>query len=157
MGIQKMRLQRGWSQQHLAQVSGLSTRTIQRIEAGQPATLETLKSLAAVFGVDFSALQQEHDMASQSTTQAEREEAEAFLYVRRLRGFYTHLARYVLVCAILVAVNLVRNPDHLWSLWVVGGWGLGMVIHGLRVFTPLDLLGADWEKRQVERRLGRPL
>ena len=56
MLIQKLRLKRGWSQQQLAEASGLSTRTIQRVEAGHPASVETLKSIAAVFEVDFSTL-----------------------------------------------------------------------------------------------------
>jgi len=42
MLVQKLRLQRGWSQEQLAIVSGLSVRTIQRIERGQSASLETL-------------------------------------------------------------------------------------------------------------------
>jgi transcriptional regulator with XRE-family HTH domain len=33
--IQKLRLQRGWSQEQLAELTGLSVRTIQRIERGQ--------------------------------------------------------------------------------------------------------------------------
>lgn len=33
--VKKLRLQRGWSQDHLSQLSGLSVRTIQRIEKGQ--------------------------------------------------------------------------------------------------------------------------
>ena len=59
MLIQKLRLKRGWSQEQLAKASGLNVRTIQRIEAGQPASTETLKSIAAVFEVDFSTLNQE--------------------------------------------------------------------------------------------------
>ena len=62
MLIQKLRLKRGWSQQQLAQASGLSTRTIQRVEAGHPASVETLKSIAAVFEVDFSTLNPETAM-----------------------------------------------------------------------------------------------
>jgi len=45
MLIQKLRLQHGWSQQQLAELSGISVRTIQRIERGQPASTESLKSL----------------------------------------------------------------------------------------------------------------
>ena len=45
MLIQKLRLQRGWSQQQLADLSGLSVRTIQRLEQGQSASVESLKSL----------------------------------------------------------------------------------------------------------------
>lgn len=54
MNIQKLRLQRGWSQQQLAELSGLSSRTIQRIENGQLASAEALKSLASVFEIDFT-------------------------------------------------------------------------------------------------------
>jgi transcriptional regulator with XRE-family HTH domain len=54
MLVQKLRLQRGWSQQQLAELSGLNVRTIQRIEKGQEPSVESLKSLAAVFNVDFS-------------------------------------------------------------------------------------------------------
>ena len=56
MLVQKLRLQRGWSQQQLAELSGLSVRTIQRIEQGSGATVETWKSLASVFEVDFQQL-----------------------------------------------------------------------------------------------------
>ena len=51
MNVRKLRLQRHWSQDQLAQLSGLSIRTIQRIERGQTPGLESLKSLAAVFDV----------------------------------------------------------------------------------------------------------
>ena len=62
MLVQKLRLKKGWSQQQLADASGLSVRTIQRIEAGQAASTETLKSIAAVFEVDFSILDPENAM-----------------------------------------------------------------------------------------------
>ena len=54
MLTQKLRLQRGWSQEQLAILSGLSVRTIQRIERGQSASVESLKSIASVFEIDFS-------------------------------------------------------------------------------------------------------
>jgi len=58
MLIQKRRLQRGWSQEQLAEVSGLSVRTIQRLERGQPGSLESLKALAAVFETDINRLKE---------------------------------------------------------------------------------------------------
>lgn len=67
MLIQKLRLQRGWSQQQLADLSGLSVRTIQRLEKGQDASTESLKSLAAVFEIDFSQLQRT-DMSTATDT-----------------------------------------------------------------------------------------
>ena len=157
MLIQKLRLQRGWSQQQLAQASGLSARTIQRLEAGQPASMETLKSLAAVFEIDYASLQPETPMTPSTANTAELEEAQAFKQVRQLRAFYLHLAQYVLVCTLLVAINLLTRPSHLWSLWVIGGWGLGVLSHGLQIFNPFRVLGPEWERREVEKRLGRPL
>jgi DNA-binding XRE family transcriptional regulator len=58
MLIQKLRLQRGWSQEQLADVSGLSVRTIQRLEGGQPGSLESMNALAAVFDVDLDQLKE---------------------------------------------------------------------------------------------------
>jgi transcriptional regulator with XRE-family HTH domain len=62
MSIKQRRLEKGWSQEELARHSGLSTRTIQRIEAGQTPGLESLKCLAAVFETSISALSQEQTM-----------------------------------------------------------------------------------------------
>jgi transcriptional regulator with XRE-family HTH domain len=109
MLIQKLRLQRGWSQQQLADLSGLSVRTIQRLEQGHVASTESLKSLAAVFDMDFSTLQ-EPDMntATTSTTPAafDAQEALAFAQVRKLKGFYLHIAQYVIVVTLLLGINL---------------------------------------------------
>ncbi len=54
--IKKLRLSRGWSQEQLAEFSGLSTRTIQRIERGHNGVLESMKCLAATFNVKISEL-----------------------------------------------------------------------------------------------------
>lgn len=54
MLVRKLRLQRGWSQEHLAELVGVSVRTIQRIERGYSPGLETSKALASVFEVDVS-------------------------------------------------------------------------------------------------------
>ena len=59
MGIQDRRSQLGWSQEELAMHAGVSARTIQRIETGKRASLETLKCLAAVFETTVSELVQE--------------------------------------------------------------------------------------------------
>ncbi|ASP48348.1 helix-turn-helix domain-containing protein [Cognaticolwellia beringensis] len=68
MNIKQRRLENGWSQEELARHSGLSTRTIQRIEAGQKAGTESLKCLAAVFESSIDDLKQDQDMIEQKTT-----------------------------------------------------------------------------------------
>lgn len=50
--VRKLREDRGWSQEHLAAVSGLSARTIQRLETEGNASLESRSALAAAFKVE---------------------------------------------------------------------------------------------------------
>lgn len=168
MIVQKLRLQRGWSQQQLAEFSGLSTRTIQRLENGHSASVESLKALAAVFEVDFHSLQGESAMSISSLPSSEhsssaqqialeREEAEALRYVRELKRFYHGLAIYLLVITLLAVINWWTNPDYWWFLWVALGWGAGLLLRAARVFDLWSFLGPAWEKRQVEKRLGRKL
>lgn len=51
-----MRVDRGWSQEQLAELSGLSVRTIQRIETGRPFGLASSAALARAFGVEVADL-----------------------------------------------------------------------------------------------------
>jgi transcriptional regulator with XRE-family HTH domain len=69
MNIQQRRLEKEWSQDQLAQYSGLSTRTIQRIESGQKVGRESLKCLAAVFEISTNTLTQEQNMNEQKVAQ----------------------------------------------------------------------------------------
>jgi transcriptional regulator with XRE-family HTH domain len=152
MQIQKMRLKRGWSQQQLAEISGTSLRTIQRIEAGAPPSLETLKSLASVFEISIEDLQGSPDMNAPESKEHAREAA-AFREVRQLRAFCIHATVYVIVCLGVTAANLLLHPEGFVApmLWLV--WGSGLAIHAVKTFV----LTGQWERRQVERRLGRPL
>lgn len=54
--VREQRERRAWSQEHLAEVTGLGLRTIQRIEKTGTASYESARSLAAVFGVDVADL-----------------------------------------------------------------------------------------------------
>ena len=83
MIVRKLRLKRAWSQEQLAQFSGLNIRTIQRIERGQKAGLESLKSLAAVFEIELEDLQEEKNMLN-SEKYSEEEN-------RVIAVSYTHL------------------------------------------------------------------
>lgn len=58
MNLKALRRNRGWSQEHLAALSGLNVRTIQRVESGKRASLETLMALASALEVDVSTLEQ---------------------------------------------------------------------------------------------------
>lgn len=166
MIVRKLRLQRGWSQEQLATFSGLSVRTIQRIEQGQQPGLESLKALAAVFELDVAQLdgvqQQEREMKGSETRerdwgQVSAEERAAMSYVEDLRGFYYHIASYLVVIGGLFVINYLSNPDYIWAWWAALGWGLGLISHAINLFQPFKLFGPQWERRQIEKRLGRKL
>jgi transcriptional regulator with XRE-family HTH domain len=72
MILKKLRHQRRWSQEQLAEMAGLSVRTVQRLEAGGKASLESLKSLAAVFEVNVSQLEQEITVIDKTTEDWEK-------------------------------------------------------------------------------------
>ncbi|MGF1684691.1 2TM domain-containing protein [Photobacterium makurazakiensis] len=155
MIIRKMRLQRGWSQEHLSQLSGLSVRTIQRIERGQNAGLESLNALAAVFEVNVTDLKMESSMNDELTVSSE--EKKVIEQVREIKGFYSHLITYGLVITMLFVINFMTDPSYIWAWWPAMGWGIGIVSHGLSAFEVFNFFGAEWEKRQIEKRLGRKL
>ncbi len=50
-------------------------------------------------------------------------------------AFYRHVLIYVLVNAFLAILNLIRTPDNYWFKWSVFGWGIGLVAHGISVFS----------------------
>ena len=155
MIVRKLRLQKGWSQEQLAEMSGLSVRTIQRIERGKKAGLESLKSLAAVFDVELSNLYEDTEMQSDETMTWE--EQRALEYVRDVKGFYSSLVTFLIVVPALFLMNYFLTPGYFWAWWVLFGWGIGIVSHALSVFELFKFFDADWEKKQVEKRLGRKL
>ncbi len=153
MLVRKLRIEKGWSQETLAEVSDLSVRTIQRIERGGNASLESLNALAAVLEVDLATLTTETSMYNQK--ELSHEEHEAVEYVRDIKGFYNHLGVYIITIAAMAATNVYMGTDNLWFIWPMLGWGLGVASHGLAVFELFSLLGIDWERRQIKKRMQR--
>jgi hypothetical protein len=124
--------------------------------------VESLKALGAAFEIDFSHLKEPemNSTTSQPATTGQSvsaDEALALAHVRKLKGFYIHLAQYVVIVAFLAVVNLFVSPHFFWVLFVALGWGVGVLFHGLRVFDKVPFLSGEWERRQVEKHLGRKL
>ncbi len=155
MIVRKLRIQKGWSQEQLAQFSGLSVRTIQRIERGKTAGLESLKSLAAVFEVNIQDLQQETVMDTK--TNLSEKEIEIIEHVKDIKDFYSHLINYGIVVGAFFILNLITSPNYIWAWWIAIGWGIGVISHGLSVFEITNFFGAEWENRQIEKRLKKKL
>ena len=158
--VRKLRLQRGWTQEDLARFAGLSVRSVQRVERGQQGSLETMKALAAVFETDLATLGNGAQEMSDTTIMA-NDEKEALEYVARIKGFYTHLFIYAVFAVMYLGMYGLmwsfRAPFVRLLLYAFAGWAVGIVIHGLFVYEVFDFLSPKWERRLVERRLGRKL
>jgi len=138
--IKKLRLERHWSQDQLSEMSGLSIRTIQRIENGENAGLESLKSLAAVFEINIADSDKKEEME-----QIRKEEE----YVQNLKGFYKLLA--IALLSLLVPFILAVNDSSLWSvfLWILLSWGVLLGIYSLNIF---DFFGEEWKQKMVNKK-----
>lgn len=85
-------------------------------------------------------------------------EERADRHVRRLQGFYAHVAAYVGVNALLVVINLLTSPGVFWAVWPILGWGVKLGVHAVAVFGLPGV--ADWTARArrdyIRRRTDRP-
>ena len=155
MTVRKNRLEKGWSQEHLAHVSGLSVRTVQRIEQGQKAGLESLKCLAAVFETNISELIKEEPMIenNKKILRLKDNEEEAIEFVKKLKSFHLNWMMYLVVISGLYLVNIYVTPGYLWVIWPALGWGIGIVSHAVKLFGLFGVFGTEWEQRQFEKRM----
>lgn len=75
--------------------------------------------------------------------------------VAAIKGFYIHLAVFVLVIALLLAINMATGPLW-WVQWPFLGWGVGVIGHAFAVFgrapgtaSRSPGIVARWEQRKI--------
>ncbi|MEG6508211.1 2TM domain-containing protein [Methyloligella sp. 2.7D] len=50
------------------------------------------------------------------------------------KGFLIHLTIFAVVMLGLAVLNIARDPEHPWFLWVLVLWGLGVAGHGFLAY-----------------------
>ncbi len=89
---------------------------------------------------------------SQTMTTYTSETTETIAYeravkrVKELKGFYGNLISYCIVIPFLVIINLLTSPGQLWFYWPMLGWGIGLLAHGMNVFS----IGRNWEEKKIQ-------
>ena len=152
MSIRQRRIEKGWSQSQLAEFSGLSLRTIQRVEKGKTPTVESLKSIAAVFEVAHTDLMPNIKIDESALNEQELEELQQ---IRRMKRFYLELIAFLLTMPLLYLANWAFDPESTWASSVAFVWGVILAIEAYDVFEASGLLGSRWERRQLEKRINR--
>jgi len=84
----------------------------------------------------------------------ERERARRQIQARR--DFGAHLVSYLVVNGFLVAIWALTGGGYFWPAWVMGAWGIGLVLHAWDVFLrhPVSEADIDRELRRRGRRGG---
>ena len=67
------------------------------------------------------------------------------------RDFGSHLVAYIVVNGFLVLMWALTGAGYLWPAWILGGWGIGLVLHAWDAFIKRPVTDAD-----VEAELQRP-
>lgn len=75
---------------------------------------------------------------------------EAQKKVVEIRKFYEHLTIFLLTNPIVIAVNLITSPEYLWCLWCLFGWGIPIILHGLKAFGRSPFFNREWEERKIK-------
>ena len=140
--IKKMRLERHWSQEQLAEMSGLSIRTIQRLENGENAGLESLKSLASVFDTNIA-----NSDKKEEEEQIRKEEE----YVQNVKGFYKLLFSAIinLIIFLWIAINDSDLEGWFLFLYMLIFWGIFIGVYSLNYF---DFFGEKWKRKIIDRK-----
>jgi hypothetical protein len=68
--------------------------------------------------------------------------------VKARREFFSNLAAYFIINAFLVGIwYFTGNQGYFWPGWVMGGWGIGLALHAVRVFA----IRPESDKSAVEK------
>jgi transcriptional regulator with XRE-family HTH domain len=127
--LKALREAKSWSQAHLAEAARLNVRTVQRLEGGEPASYETLLSLAAALDVDVAELEPEA-----------RARAAAYGLSRSRAG----LALLLVSPAVLfVVVNLLRSLAGMSAPFdaIAGVGGKLISFEAFNLVSPVIFLG----------------
>lgn len=62
------------------------------------------------------------------------------------RGFWQHVVAYVVVNAFLVLIWAVTGAGYFWPIWVLAGWGIGLVLHAWTAFFTKPITEEDIQR-----------
>ncbi|HGE8275693.1 TPA: helix-turn-helix domain-containing protein [Serratia marcescens] len=148
--IRPLRLEKGWSQEQLATIAGLSTRTVQRIENGEQASLETLTATAAALGVQVRDL----NAQPQQTIEEAPDEQRLRRQVAAEGKLLSMAVRFAVIGVMLFAINWFTHPHYLWSLWAIGGMSLALVMRAVRTLLLRNVF-SRWQEQRLAQKLRR--
>jgi len=127
--LKRWREERFWSQEHLAELSGIALRTVQRIESGETASRESITALAAAYNVDAAALTYSPVDKDAVAAQEKLNRGRAGLRL----SFMISFASLLFILLVFAGISLSDGPGGYNmtapAIWVT----IGVAGHGLAV------------------------
>ena len=68
---------------------------------------------------------------------------QALARVKSRRDFGAHLVSYLVINAFLIVIWAVTGAGYFWPVWVLAGWGSGLVMHAWTAFIQRPITEAD--------------
>ena len=140
MPLKDLRANKNWSQDDLAEASGLSVRTIQRIERDHKAGLESLKALAAAFNIETTELRKELNMNDENDVSDET-------YANSVLTFYAVSIGVVLMLLFLFLPSALKDPSN-WGAFAMACVSYGVLVAMYAWYT----FGDTWKKKIIRKR-----
>ena len=156
--MKTLRNKHNWSQEQLAHLSGLSIRTIQRIENGENVGLETLKSLAAVFEVNVNELKEDRTMTPEiilsevksNSDDSIQQQKTALEKAQSIKNLYLTTFCMIVIYLFFVVPNY-NGGENLGPMVVVGISFAAMIgFYAYSIFKPF---GEEWEQNKAKQLL----
>jgi hypothetical protein len=66
--------------------------------------------------------------------------------LKNRRSFGQHLVSYVVVNAMLIGIWAATGGGYFWPAWVLGFWGIGLVMHAWTAFVQKPITEEDIER-----------
>jgi len=81
--------------------------------------------------------------------------------VEKIKGFYKHLAAYIIINSLIFGIKIIKNfnfKDSNFELWVDINffgiwffWGIGLAFHAFSVFGTDYFFGKNWEENKIKQ------
>lgn len=142
MRITELRRLRGWTQERLAEESGIAVRTIQRVEGGNDASLESLSSIARalevpvreLFAADGVTLLKPDVQGLDDRTAADQDRRDAFS--RSWRYLYSGVG--IALAFLTIALIASRVSPGVTILLLGAYWVVGSLVGRFLMTTVID-------------------
>ncbi len=72
--------------------------------------------------------------------------------IKRLKDksdFGKHLVTYLVINGMMIGIWALTDRGYFWPVWVMGGWGVGLVLHAWTTFFSRPISEADIQREMA--------